>query len=107
MRHSRSVALRTLPEEELRAVSHFLESALPEFIGVKEESEAAQEDEEFVHSHSSDDVKKVIEGKRILVLVDMLDELGFPNAADLGVSMAAGFPVVGDIAKHRSFSRRT
>ena len=53
MRHSRSVALRTLPEEELRAASHFLESALPEFIGVKEESEAAQEEEEFVPNYDT------------------------------------------------------
>ena len=51
MRRSRSVALRTLPEEELRAASHFLESAPPEFIGVKEESEAAQEEEEFVPTY--------------------------------------------------------
>ena len=53
MRHSRSVASRTLPEEELQAVSHFLESALPEFIGVKEESEAAQEEEEFVPNYDT------------------------------------------------------
>ena len=54
MRHSRSVALRTLPEEELRGNdSHFLETAPPGFIGVKEESEAAQEEEEFVPNYDT------------------------------------------------------
>ena len=48
-----------------------------------------------LHDSMDKQVARVMCGKNVLVMIEMLESIGFPSAKELGHHLAAGFPIAG------------
>jgi hypothetical protein len=85
-------------ETQLRLGPSALAEMREEYLLRWELRAAAIDDiEQDLHDHLHDDVRGIIEGKRVLLLAEMLDEAGVPNADLLITCMPKGFPLIGSL----------